>query len=158
MQRALYETIICQAIRETSKKLFEKIPEIKKVGEAKSPIAVEEFNVIMGIVGDITGQIIFNFRGASPEKIVNRLMGREVKDEEELKISGVAEFVNILSGNAVTDLFEETGGKMEITPPSIILGNHLMLSTVIHNISEFNMNYEEIGEVTMYIAIKEREN
>lgn len=157
MSKILYEKIISEAIKETSKKLFGKIPKIEKIGEAKSPISVDSFNVIMGIVGDITGQIIFNFKEGTPEKIVSKLLNRPIKDEEELKVSGVAEFSNILSGNAITDLFEETGGKIEITPPSIILGNHVMLSTVIHDISEFKMNYDEIGEITMYIAIKEKE-
>ena len=84
-------------------------------------------------------------------------MNREIFDEEELQISGIAEFANILSGNAITELFEETQGKIDITPPSIIMGNHVVLSTVIHDISEFVLEYEEIGEIVMYIAIKEKE-
>lgn len=158
MSKILYEKIINEAIKETSKKLFGKVPQIDKIGEAKSPIPVDSFNVILGIVGDIQGQIIFNFKGESPEKIVSKLLNRPIKDEEELKISGVAEFSNILSGNAITDLFEETGGKIDITPPSIVLGNHVMLSTVIHDISEFSLKFDEIGEIVMYIAIKEKEN
>lgn len=131
---------------------------MKKKGEAKSPLQVDSFNVIMGIVGDISGQIIFNFKEGSPEKIVSKLLNREIKDEEELKVSGVAEFSNILSGNAITDLFEETGGKINISPPSIVMGKHVMLSTDIHEISEFLLDYEEIGQIIMYVAIKEKEN
>ena len=157
MPRILYEKIVCEAIKETSKKLFGRVPKITKTGETKSPIAVESFNVILGIVGDITGQIIFNFKGESPRKIVSKLLNREIFDEEELQISGIAEFANILSGNAITELFEETQGKIDITPPSIIMGNHVVLSTVIHDISEFVLEYEEIGEIIMYIAIKEKE-
>lgn len=158
MSRILYEKIINEAIKETSKKLFGKMPKIEKIGEAKSPIAVDSFNVILGIVGDITGQIIFNFKEGTAENIVSKLLNRPIKDEEELKISGVAEFSNILSGNAITDLFEETGGKIEITPPSIIIGDHVMLSTAIHDISEFSLKFEDIGEILMYIAIKEKEH
>ena len=55
MPRILYEKIVCEAIKETSKKLFGRVPKITKTGETKSPIAVESFNVILGIVGDITG-------------------------------------------------------------------------------------------------------
>ncbi len=149
--------IVNEAIKETSKKLFGRVPKITKTGETKSPIQVESFNVILGIVGDITGQIIFNFKGESPRKIVSKLLNREIFDEEELQISGIAEFANILSGNAITELFEETQGKIDITPPSIIMGNHVVLSTVIHDISEFVLEYEEIGEIIMYIAIKEKE-
>jgi chemotaxis protein CheX len=158
MSKVLYEKIISEAIKETSKKLFGKMPIIEKKGEAKSPLAVDSFNVIMGIVGDISGQIIFNFKEGSPEKIVSKLLNREIKDEEELKVSGVAEFSNILSGNAITDLFEETGGKINISPPSIVMGKHVMLSTDIHEISEFLLDYEEIGQIIMYVAIKEKEN
>ncbi|MBN1468632.1 MAG: chemotaxis protein CheX [Fusobacteriaceae bacterium] len=156
MSRLLYERIINDAIKETSRKIFGKVPEITKIGETKSPISVESFNVILGIVGDITGQIIFNFKGESPQKIVSKLLNRDLKNEEELQISGIAEFANILSGNAVTDLFEETKAKIDITPPSIILGNHIVLSTVIHDISEFSLNLAEMGDITMYIAIKEK--
>lgn len=157
MPRVLYERIVNEAIKETSKKIFGKIPEIKKVGETKSPIAVESFNVILGIVGDISGQIIFNFKGESPRRIVSKLLNREIVNEQELQISGIAEFANILSGNAITELFEETKGNIDITPPSIIMGNHIMLSTVIHNISHFSIKYDDIEEIDMYIAIKEKE-
>ena len=71
MSRLLYERIINDAIKETARKIFGKVPEITKIGETKSPISVESFNVILGIVGDITGQIIFNFKGESPQKIVS---------------------------------------------------------------------------------------
>ena len=33
-----------------------------------------------------------------------------------------------------------------------------MLSTDIHEISEFLLDYEEIGQIIMYVAIKEKEN
>lgn len=159
MSRTLYEKIICDAMKVSSKKLFGKEPEIKKIGEAKSPINVSSFNVILGIVGDITGQIIFNFKNESPKKIVSKLLNREIINEEELEVSGIAEFSNILSGNAITELFEETGGNIDITPPSIILGNHIVLSTIIHDISEFSINFGSgIGESIMYIAIKEKES
>lgn len=157
MPRILYEKIINEAIKETSRKIFGKVPEISKMGETKSPISVESFNVILGIVGDISGQIIFNFRGESPRKIVSKLLNRDIVNERELQISGIAEFANILSGNAITELFEETKGKIDITPPSIIMGNHIMLSTVIHEISEFTIKYDDIEEIVMYIAIKEKE-
>lgn len=157
MSKILYENIISEAIKETSIKLFGKVPEIKRIGDAKSPIHLNAFNVIMGIVGDIQGQIILNFREEAPEKIVSKLLGRELKNEEELTISGIAEFGNILAGNAVTDLFEENGGTIGITPPSIILGKDAMLSTNLHDISEYSMVFEDIGDILMYIAIKEKD-
>lgn len=157
MSKIVYENIMNDAIKATSKKLLQEKPIIEKMSDKKSPIKVEKFNVILGIVGDISGQIIFGFKEGSPGKVVSKMIGRPVEEESELCISGIAEFSNILSGNAVTELFEETEGKIDITPPSIVIGKDVMLSTTIKEISVYNLTYETIGELTMYIAIKELE-
>lgn len=157
MSKIIYENIMNDAIKVTSKKILMEEPVISKMPDEKSPIKVERFNVILGIVGDISGQIIFSFKEGSPNKIVSKMLGRQVEEESELCISGIAEFSNILSGNAVTELFEETNGKIDITPPSIVMGKEVMLSTTIKDISVYNLDYSEIGEVTVYIAIKEIE-
>lgn len=157
MSKIIYENIMNDAIKVTSKKLLDETPVIEKMTDEKSPISVEKFNVILGIVGDISGQIIFSFKEGSPGNVVSRMLGRKVEEDSELCISGMAEFSNILSGNAVTELFEETGGKIAITPPSIVIGKDVVLSTTIKEISVYSLSYDNIGELTMYVAIKELE-
>ncbi len=157
MSRVVYEEIMNDAIKVTSKKILNEEPQIIKGAELLSPIRVEEFNTILGIVGDISGQIIFGFSSGTPGEIVSKMLRRQVEEDSELCLSGIAEFANILSGNAVTELFEETGGKIDITPPSIVTGKEVTLSTTIKDISVYELAYETIGKVKVYIAIKELE-
>lgn len=142
MSKIVYEKTVNDAIKVTSKKILKEEPKVEKLGDEKSPIKVDDFNTILGIVGDISGQIIFGFKEGAPSKIVSKMLGREVGEETELCISGVAEFANILSGNAATELFEETGGTVHITPPSIVMGKEVMLSTTIKEISSYKLTYE----------------
>lgn len=148
-----YEKIIHDAISSTSNKLLDITPTIEFITELTSPIEVEDFNVLLGVVGEVRGQIIFGVKEDVSFKIISKVLGRELSEINPLLISGMAEFGNILAGNVVTDLFEEIGEKIDITPPSMVMGNNVILSTKLKEIVKYKVNYGDLGDLFLYVAL-----
>lgn len=152
-----YEKIAIESIVETSGKLVGVNPVSKEIGLETSPISVEDFTIIIGIAGQITGQLIFGFNDETIRKIAEEMIGQEAPDLDELTISAVAEFTNVLSGNITINLVDAGSKKLGMSPPSIVMGKNMRVSTKIKPINKYKLNYGDLGDLTLHIALKERE-
>lgn len=153
-----YEKIALESIVNTSKKLIGLSPIAKEIGMETSPISVEDFTIIIGIAGQITGQLIFGFNDTTIKKIAEKMIGQETNELDELTISAVAEFTNVLSGNITISLVDAGSKKLGMSPPSIVMGKNMRVSTKIKPINKYKLDYAELGELTLHVALKEREN
>ena len=122
-----------------------------------SPIKVEDFTIIIGIAGKITGQLIFGFKEDVVKKIAEKMIEQEVDNLDELAISAVSELTNVLSGNATINLVEAGSKKLGMSPPSIVMGKSMRISTKINPITRYKVKVESFGEITLHIALKEKE-
>lgn len=89
----------------------------------------EQIDVILGLAGEIKGNIVVGFAKNTALKIVSGMMGgMEFADLDEIAISGISEFVNMLGGTTVSKLQTETF--IDITPPTVITseGNASVIS------------------------------
>lgn len=75
-------------------------------------------NVSIGIVGDLEGKIDYCFPESMTLEIVRILSGMEMNELDDFVASAITEVVNIISGNAMTGLFEHQV-QCDIQPPSI---------------------------------------
>jgi chemotaxis protein CheX len=83
-----------------------------------------EVCVVLGIVGDMRGQVIY---GASMEVacgIAGKMMGSAMAGLDEMAKSAISELGNMITGNAAT-LFEKEGHNINISPPTIIVGKDM---------------------------------
>lgn len=151
-----YNKIILTAFESTSEKMIKVKPETVSKGEEKSPIKAEEVAIIIGLAGQISGQIIYCLSEETVFNITSKMIRQATNELDELTISAITEFINVLSGNATIELVEAGSKKLGMSPPSIIMGRGMRISTKIEPINIFKLNYEEIGEMTVYIALKER--
>lgn len=51
----------------------------------------------------------------------------EIAKLDELSTSALAELCNMISGQAVMNLYEATGKKVNITPPTVMVGNNMQV-------------------------------
>lgn len=153
-----YQNIVLEAIVNTSEKMLKKRPVIKESGEEKSPIKVEDFTIIMGMAGQVSGQLIFGFRENVVKKIAEIMIEQDVNELDELTISAVAEFTNVLAGNCTIDIVDKgLNKKIAMSPPSIVQGKNMRISTKVMPIEKFVLNFgESIGEVVLHVALKEK--
>lgn len=94
-----------------------------------SPCSAHNIVILIGITGDIKGQAMLSFDEGMALYIVSRMMGgMEVTALDEISKSALSELGNMILGNSATLLYN-TGVKVDITPPTLMMGNNLSIST-----------------------------
>lgn len=101
---------------------------IGKVFLKESPFVTEEVAVIVGITGKIRGQVIFSIKRSVACDIVSKMMfGAPVTELDEMSKSALSELGNMIMGNTAT-IFSQKGLEIDITPPTILVGNDMQFS------------------------------
>lgn len=94
-----------------------------------SPYTGETISIIIGVTGDIKGQVIFSLNVTSACSIASKMMmGMPVPEMDELAKSAISELTNMILGNTAT-LFYNGGINIDITPPSLLMGQNIQIST-----------------------------
>lgn len=94
-----------------------------------SPYDSDSVIIILGITGKIRGQVIFNMSRKVALMIASAMMGgMEVTQLDEIAKSAISEMTNMILGNTATILFNR-GIKIDITPPSLLLGESMQISS-----------------------------
>lgn len=100
-----------------------------KVYLKASPYSSETLVVIVGLMGQLQGQVIFSMDKPVAFQIASAMMmGMTITELDEMSKSAIAESANMILGNAATILYGK-GIKIEITPPSLMMGNNIQIST-----------------------------
>jgi len=82
------------------------------------------------------------------------MMGMEVKSLDEMAKSAIAELGNMIMGNVSTE-FYNTGVKIDITPPTVLVGNDMAFSTKGIKTICVPLILENVGKIEVDIAITE---
>ena len=99
-----------------------------KVFLRSSPYKGEAIVIMVGITGKMRGQTIFTMSKQTAFKIASAMMGgMPVEELNEISKSALSELTNMILGNAATLLYNKGIG-IEITPPSLLLGENLSIS------------------------------
>lgn len=85
--------------------------------------------VVIGIVGRYSGRMIFDLSYDSAAELAKAALRREPKNQDEV-LAMVAEFANIISGNACSVLNKKCKEfKLRVTPPSVFYGGSPAITT-----------------------------
>jgi chemotaxis protein CheX len=99
-----------------------------KVFLRSSPYKGEAVVIMVGITGKMRGQTIFTMSKQAAFRIASAMMfGMLVEELNEISKSALSELTNMILGNAATLLYNKGIG-IEITPPSLLLGENLSIS------------------------------
>lgn len=100
------------------------ISNVAFISEKKYKNQIESTGVIgiIGIIGELTGNVFFSMSEECAKKIASYMMGgMEVAEFDELAQSAISELSNMLAANAGT-LLSETGKTIDISTPTLING------------------------------------
>ena len=89
----------------------------------------QQCNVVCGVTGQAHGQVIYGMSLATADKVASAMLGQPIKTFDQLAASAIAELGNMISGNAMSQL-SEGGYVCDITPPTIIRGTNVKISTL----------------------------
>jgi chemotaxis protein CheX len=89
----------------------------------------QQCNVVCGVTGQAHGQVIYGMSLTTADKIASQMLGQPIKTFDQLAASAIAELGNMISGHAMSKL-SEGGYLCDITPPTIIRGKDVKISTL----------------------------
>jgi len=97
-----------------------------KESEEKSLNSGEDINVVIGLSNGLKGNILAGFPKSAALKIVSGMMGgTELSDVDDMVKSGLGEFTNMMSGNAIIRL--KSDKLIELSPPTLASGEDMFV-------------------------------
>jgi len=119
--------------------------ELGKLSLKKLPLQTSDVVIVLGIVGNVKGQVIFSIDEDVTMAIASKMMmGMPVTKLDEMAKSAICELANMILGNAAT-IFSNNKIVIDITPPSILIGKDMTVSTVKGDFISIPLNLKESG-------------
>ncbi len=115
----------------------------------------QQVNVVCGVTGVIEGQVIYGMSVQTADKVASGMIGQAIVTFDALAASAIAELGNMISGHSVSGL-ASAGFICDITPPTIIRGNNVKISTFNVPSLVVPIKIPEIGEIEITICLRER--
>ncbi len=114
----------------------------------------QQCNVVCGVTGEVQGQVIYGMSLTTADKIASHMLGETIKSFDALAASAIGELGNMISGNAMQHL-SEAGWICDITPPTIMRGSNVKISTVSIPAIVLPLTLEQ-GELSITIGLQGR--
>jgi chemotaxis protein CheX len=119
----------------------------------KSSLTASEVTVLISIIGQIQGVVLYGMSVATSLAFVSRIMGQQFKELDNLAQSGVAELGNVISGKATINL-SKAGFETTISPPTLLVGAGAQISTL--DFSRIVVPLEtKVGQMEVHLAVRE---
>lgn len=119
----------------------------------KSALTTDDVTVLIHMVGQIYGVVLFGMPASTGLKMVSRIMDQEFTEFGSLAQSGVAELGNVISGQA-TIKFSQAGYQSNISPPAVITGKGVQISTLDFSRIVVPL-ITDLGNITVHLALRE---
>ncbi|MCW3060606.1 MAG: chemotaxis protein CheX [Capsulimonas sp.] len=114
----------------------------------------QQCNVVCGVTGQVQGQVIYGMSLQVADKIATTMLGQPIKVFDQLAASAIAELGNMISGNAMSKL-SDAGFICDITPPTIIRGTNVKISTLSIPAIVIPITLEQ-GELSITVGLQGR--
>jgi chemotaxis protein CheX len=93
----------------------------------QSPLSTKTVVIMLGVTGDLRGNVAINIDIEGAKKIASNMMGgMPVAEFDEISKSAVSELGNMIMGRVCT-AFSNQGVTIDITPPSLLTGQNIQL-------------------------------
>lgn len=121
-----------------------------------TPFTGKDILTLVGVTGEIQGQIYMGIPKASALEIVSKMMGGyPVSGFDSMAQSALCELSNMICGNAMT-LLSNQGILLDITPPSLIFGNMIEVSAVKMQVLSIPILFKDMESLEMNLVLKDR--
>lgn len=120
----------------------------------QSPLAPDNVMILVGITGEIRGQVTLSMKKQVAMDIASSMMmGMPVSELDEMSKSALSELGNMIMGNTATLLFNN-GINIDITPPTLMMGDNLSISVTGMQTVGIPL-LSELGSINLDISAKE---
>lgn len=119
----------------------------------KSAMTTDDVTVMLNLVGDIRGVVLFSLSQATGLQMVSRILEQEFTEFDSMAQSGIAELGNVITGRATVKL-SKAGFRVNISPPTVISGQNVKISTL--DFARIVVPLKtELGTIEIHLAIRE---
>jgi chemotaxis protein CheX len=130
-------------------------PERGQLSARPQMFTSQQLNIVCGITGQIEGQVIYGMSIQTADKIASKMLGTNVVTFDQLAASAIAELGNMISGNSMT-LLAGKGFGCDITPPTIVKGTNVKISTLDIPALVIPMTIPDMGSLEINVSLQER--
>ena len=136
--------------------LMNTTPERGKLSARPQIFTSQQVNIVCGINGDIEGQVIYGMSIVAADKIASKMLGQSIVTFNQLAASAIAELGNMISDNSMA-LLSEQGFNCQITPPTIVKGTNVKISTLNIPALVIPMKVADIGDLEINVSLRQTE-
>lgn len=115
----------------------------------------QQINIVFGVTGSVEGLVIYGMSMITADKIASKMIGAQVVTFDALAASAIAELGNMISGNSVT-IMQNQGFNCDLTPPTIIRGSNVRITTLDIPAICIPFTMEGIGSIDVNVSIQQR--
>lgn len=115
----------------------------------------QQISIVCGITGDVEGLVIYGMSMITADKIAGKMLGTPVVTFDQLAASAIAELGNMVSGHSAS-LLAVQGYTCDITPPTIIRGTNVKITTLNIPALVIPLNLKDIGSFEVNVSLQER--
>ena len=119
----------------------------------KSALTADDITVLISLIGQVQGVVLYGLSTEAGLSLVSRMMGQEFDALDTLAQSGIAELGNVITGRASIKL-SEAGYNCNISPPALILGKSITISTLDFSRIVVPLN-TSLGEIVVHLALRD---
>lgn len=119
-----------------------------------TPVATKNVVIMVSIIGDLLGSVAINLDIEFAKKIASNMMcGMPVENLDEMSMSALKELSNITMGRVAT-AFSQMGKIIDIAPPTLMVGDNMLLSVTYVPLLSINFGCENF-DMDFDVSIKE---
>lgn len=124
-----------------------------KVYLKNSPYLANQVIVVIGVVGEIRGQVCIELSQETAKNIASVMMGgMPLVEIDDIGKSAISEMGNMIMGNTCS-LFGQRFIRIDITPPSLMSGNNIKISNKIPTIA-IPLSLNGYGVITINVTME----
>jgi len=129
-------------------------PEPGQLAVRSATFTTQQVSIVIGVTGAVGGQALCGMSLVTATKIAAAMTGAPAMTFDEMASSAIAELGNMISGNATTRL-SEAGYECQITPPTLVRGTKVEVSTSTPALVV--PLYTDFGKIEINVALEECE-
>jgi chemotaxis protein CheX len=121
----------------------------------RSALTANDVTVLLSMIGQLQGVVLYGMSRQTALNLVSKMMSETITELNSLAQSGVAELGNVLTGRATIKL-SEGGVVTEISPPTVIVGSGVTVSTLDFPRVVVPLKFDD-GEIEAHLALRQVE-
>jgi len=129
-------------------------PQRGKLSARPQVFTTQQVSIVCGVTGDIEGQIMYGMSIISADKIASVMLGSTVVTFDQVAATAIADLGTRMAKNS-TERLQEQGFNCQITPPTIVKGSNVKISTLEIPALVIPLDLPGIGEMEINLSIQD---